>query len=102
MTVLDCFNLIQNINFPTHTQGHTLDLVCTSGLNNISISGLAIPISDHKLLTLICSAKCTDNMTISYRHVNAVDISTFSASVASSAVPEVLDFTCPSMIYDMY
>lgn len=41
-------------------------------------------------------------ITISYRHVNAVDTSTFSASVASSAVPEVLNCTCPSMIYDMY
>ncbi len=76
-------------------------------MNNISVSGLAIlAISDHKLIifdfTLICPAKCTDNITISYRRVNAVDISTFSASVASSAVPEVLNFTCPSMIYDMY
>ncbi len=48
MTVVDCFDLIQNINFPTPTHGHTLDLVCTSGLNNISVSGLGILISLHE------------------------------------------------------
>ncbi len=79
ISLLNFFDLIQNINFPTHTHGHTLDRVCTSGLNNISVSGLAIPISDHKFIIF----------NVSYRHVNAVDISTFSASIASSAIPEI-------------
>jgi len=44
-TVLDCFELYQNVNFPTQTNGDTLDLVWTSGLNDFSINGLGTPIS---------------------------------------------------------
>lgn len=32
MLVFECFNFEQHVNFPTHSKGHTLDLVCTTGL----------------------------------------------------------------------
>lgn len=32
ISVLDCFNLQQNIDFPTHVHGYTLDLVCSTGI----------------------------------------------------------------------
>ncbi len=105
-TVLDCFDLYQNVNFPTHIHGHTLDLVCTSGLNDISINGLVTPISDHKLITFdftsSCPTKCIDNTTISYRKISAINTNTFAASIASSAVSDVFNFTCPSEIFDLY
>ncbi|KAL0153382.1 hypothetical protein M9458_051301 [Cirrhinus mrigala] len=104
--VLDCFDLNQNVNFPTHTRGHTLDLVCTSGLNNISISGLATAISDHKLITFDFTStypmKCTVNKTISYRKLSTINIDALTTSIASSAVSDVFNFTCPSKIYDLY
>lgn len=102
-TVLDCFDLFQNVNFPTHPHGHTLDLVCTSGFNNISISGLAIPISDHKLITfdftLICPTKCTHNIIILHCNIRAVDASLFSASIPSSAISDVLNLNCPCLLF---
>ncbi|XP_048113303.1 uncharacterized protein LOC125303548 [Alosa alosa] len=45
-SVLDCFSLTQHVDFPTHTHGHTL---CSSGLNDISVSGSISGVSDHKL-----------------------------------------------------
>lgn len=39
MSVLECFNFEQHVNFPTHSKGHTLDLVCTTGLCNVSVIG---------------------------------------------------------------
>ncbi len=105
-TVLDCFDLHQNVNFPTHSHGHTLDFVCTSSLNNISISGLAIPISDHKLIIFAFSRTSPtnhiENKIISYRNFSAVNVYSHSASIASSIISDVFNFTCPSKIYDLY
>lgn len=49
-SVLDCFSLTQYVDFPTHTLGHTLDLLCSAGLNDISVSGSISGVSDHKLI----------------------------------------------------
>lgn len=90
----------------THVHGHTLDLVRTSGLNDISVNGLVTPISDHKLITFdftsSCPPKCIDNITISYRNISAIDTKAFAKSIASSAVSDVYKFTCPSEISDLY
>ncbi len=50
MSVLECFNLQQHIDFPTHVHGHTLDLVCSIGIDSIASKGSDIGISDHKLI----------------------------------------------------
>ncbi|XP_051512965.1 uncharacterized protein LOC127417184 [Myxocyprinus asiaticus] len=42
MNVLECFNLTKYMNFSTHTHGHILDLVCTSGLNNVFTTGTQV------------------------------------------------------------
>lgn len=74
-----------------------LDLVCTSGLNNISISGLATPISDHKLIifdfTRTCPNKRIENKIISYRKFSAINADSLTASIASSVISDVLNFT---------
>ncbi len=50
MSILDCFNQQQHIDFPTHVHGHTLDLVCSTGIDIIASKGSDIGISDHKLI----------------------------------------------------
>ncbi len=50
-SLIDSFDLAQLVNFPTHTHGHTLDLVLSHGL---SVRDFAIDdhaISDHKPIT---------------------------------------------------
>ena len=33
LDILNCFNLTQHVNFPTHSHGHILDLVCSIGIH---------------------------------------------------------------------
>ncbi|KAL0152078.1 hypothetical protein M9458_052632, partial [Cirrhinus mrigala] len=54
MSVFECLNLVQHIHFPTHLKGHTLDLICTPGLCNVSVYGSQIGLSDHLLIKLNC------------------------------------------------
>ncbi|XP_034053520.1 uncharacterized protein LOC117533727 isoform X3 [Gymnodraco acuticeps] len=44
---LHLFHFSQHINFPTHCGGHTLDLVCSTGLTIHHLSSLNLHISDH-------------------------------------------------------
>ncbi|XP_072562298.1 uncharacterized protein [Paramormyrops kingsleyae] len=34
-SVLNSFSFVQHIDFPTHDKGHTLDLVCSTGVQNV-------------------------------------------------------------------
>ena len=56
---LTCFDLKQNINFPTHVHGHWLDLLITKRISN-SIKSVfsAAGISDH--LALISEIDCCE------------------------------------------
>lgn len=59
MDVLDCFNLIQHVYFPTHKSGHTLDLVCTKCFDIDQLRNDELYFSDHKLLTYEFSTSAT-------------------------------------------
>ncbi|KAL7831043.1 hypothetical protein SRHO_G00305450 [Serrasalmus rhombeus] len=52
LQLLDCFNLSQLIDVPTHVRGHTLDLVITgsSVVTNLSVYDLGV--SDHKVVSM--------------------------------------------------
>jgi len=39
MEILDCFNLIQHVNFSNYREGHTLDLMCTAGADINQLEG---------------------------------------------------------------
>ena len=50
--ILDTFNIIQHIDFPTHIQGHTLDIITTFGKNPIisNIESNEYDVSHHFLV----------------------------------------------------
>lgn len=52
LQLLDCFNLKQLVDVPTHTRGHTLDLVITNSapLTNLQVYDLGV--SDHKAISM--------------------------------------------------
>ncbi|XP_075868585.1 uncharacterized protein LOC142879305 isoform X3 [Nelusetta ayraudi] len=52
LDLLHRLNFTQHINFPTHTCGHTLDLVCSFGLTVHHLSSLNLRISDHLAITM--------------------------------------------------
>ena len=48
LNLLHALDFSQFINFATHTKGHTLDLVCSSGISPSNLHGLDLAVSDHK------------------------------------------------------
>lgn len=52
MSALDCFSIIQHVTFATHSRGHILDLIYTSDLFNILVTGSDFAFSDHKLFII--------------------------------------------------
>ncbi|XDV17107.1 hypothetical protein PO909_016531 [Leuciscus waleckii] len=84
LSVFECFNLVQHVDFATHSKGHTLDLVCTTGLHNVSVLGSQIGLSDHHLIELKCEMplpRLRVKSTITYCNQNSVDPILFSESV---------------------
>lgn len=47
--VLDNFGLQQQVDFAIHNKGHTLDLLCTTGVDLDKLEGTVSRLSDHKL-----------------------------------------------------
>ena len=92
LDILHCFNITQHVDFPTHTGGHTLDLVCTSGvtINNLTCTDLAI--SDHLTITLdidIPTPLVKQKRIITYRNLKSINPSSFSSTLADT-IPENL------------
>jgi hypothetical protein len=84
--ILDTFNMVQHVNFPTHKQGHTLDIVVTFGDNPIitSIVSNEYDLSHHFLIdfhaAIIPEAK--QEKEITYRKLKNIDPETFINNVS--------------------
>ncbi|XP_029929809.1 LOW QUALITY PROTEIN: uncharacterized protein LOC115374818 [Myripristis murdjan] len=106
LDLLHCLNFTQHIDFPTHTRGHTLDLVCSSGLTLNRLSSLNLNISDHLAIimdidTPIPTPKNTRKIT--FRNIKSIPPSALSASLATkmSASPP-LSLDNPSDLVNYY
>ncbi|XP_040912342.1 uncharacterized protein LOC121193970 isoform X2 [Toxotes jaculatrix] len=86
LDILNCFNLTQHVNSPTHSRGHILDLVCSTAclcIQNLSLTDLAI--SDHLAITMdinipIPGSKHT--YTITFRNLKSLFPISFSSSIS--------------------
>ena len=90
MDMLDCFNITQYVNFPTHNKGHILDLVCCSGITPANFSTAELPISDHKAVlfdTCLSIRKAKVQRAMSYRNIKKVEPEAFTSLVASYPCP---------------
>ena len=58
MSLLDCLGIAQHVLDPTHTKGHTLDLVCPTGISPRHLQCDDLAISDHLIL---CSCAPTQS-----------------------------------------
>ena len=90
--ILETFNVTQHIDFPTHIQGHTLDIVATFGENpNITnITSNVYDVSHHALIDFQISArpKGKQEKEITYRRLKNIDPEKFKEDVT-----EKLDIT---------
>ena len=104
--MLDCFNLIQHVNFPTHNRGHILDLVCSTGLNLHHLSGSDLFLSDHLAITMtinIPTPPPKQKRKINFRKLSSVSATSLSSSLSEkiSTTPFV-DLHSPSDLTDYY
>lgn len=87
MALLNYFNFTEHVNFPTHDIGHVLDFVCTTGMAPANLSGLDIPISDHKAILFSVPApmpKPTNKHTITYRNMKRINTADPNGYVATT------------------
>ena len=85
--ILTCFDLKQNVNFPTHGNGHWLDLLITKRTSNSFKSVfLAAGISDHlAVISEIDGCKTKLNKeNISFRKINKIDYESFHSDILNS------------------
>ncbi|XP_033996249.1 uncharacterized protein LOC117490598 [Trematomus bernacchii] len=81
---LHCCNFSQHINFPTHSRGHILDLVCSTGLTIHHLSSLNLHISDHLAIIMDINIPIPaqkQKRTITYRNLKSISPSAITASI---------------------
>lgn len=115
LQLLDCLNLTQHVDVPTHTRGHTLDLVITdsASINNLQVHDLGL--SDHKLISVelpflpthskpkrqICFRNIKnidpDTLTLDLHHLSSANLSSASESVTfyNNSLCRLLDLHAP-------
>ncbi|CAM4272747.1 unnamed protein product [Leuciscus chuanchicus] len=93
LDIIHSFNFIQHVNFPTHTRGHTLDLVCSTGLNIDTLSHTDLAISDHLAITFhinLPSPHFKQTRTISYRNLKSLCLTSLSSHIANKiSIPSI-------------
>ena len=89
LNLLDIFSLRQYITFPTHSSGHTLDLLISRSNSNFisSVDSLDLSLSDHHALLFSISASTqprSQRITKSLRKFRSINIANFSQDILSS------------------
>ncbi|KAL7384922.1 hypothetical protein ABVT39_011588 [Epinephelus coioides] len=82
LDLLDCLSLTQHVNFPTHIHGHTLDLVCFTGITIQQLSSINLHISDH--LAIIMDIHLPKDKHISFGNLKSISPQVFSASLSNT------------------
>ena len=85
--ILDSFNIIQYVDFPTHKCGHTLDIIA-SFQNSLTISGLQAneyEISHHFLVDfcIAISPESKESKRFSYRKLKSVNHVAFASDISN-------------------
>ena len=102
LTLLDTFDLQQHVNFPTHTSGHTLDLLISKSSSTlISETDYSNPaLSDHYAVLSILSIPIPSRLpriTKFIRSISKVDPVKFSNDILKSVL-----YTSPASTLDSY
>ena len=89
-TLLDTFGLIQHISMPTHSSGHTLDLLITKNSTTLPESGTTDPfLSDHSAiffkLPIVYNPRPSRTVKV-VRKFSAINSQNFSADILDSSL----------------
>ena len=87
-SLIDSFDLIQKVNFPTHIHGQTLDVVLTKSNNdNISNNHTTDAFSDHFSVSFILNfltPRSQNNATVSFCKYHKIDKEKMKADLLAS------------------
>jgi len=101
LQLLDCLNLKQHVNVPTHNRGHTLDLVITdtAPIKNLLVYYLGV--SDHKTiwLELNLSNHSKPKHQINFRNLNNINLDNMTLDIQQ--IPSA-KFTSANESVDFY
>ncbi|CAL9708038.1 unnamed protein product [Knipowitschia caucasica] len=102
LDILQNFNFTQHVDFPTHSRGHILDLICSTGLHIDSLSHTDLAISDHLALTFhinIPNPHIKQTRTLSFRNLNSLCSTTLSNHLSQTL--STSEFTSPANTPDL-
>ncbi|CAJ1059667.1 hypothetical protein D5F01_LYC22364 [Xyrichtys novacula] len=88
LDLLDTLNLTQHVQSPTHSHGHTLDLVCSTGISIHHLSTTTLYISDHLSLSTSTPPPPppphSEKRQISFRNLKSISPQDLSASLSAT------------------
>ena len=87
LEIFSFFNITQHIDFPTHNKGHTLDLVCSTGITISHLASNNLHISDHLAITFQThtpSPHEKQKRTITFRNLKSINPSSLSTCLSES------------------
>ena len=84
-SILSSFDQVQHVHGPTHSRGHTLDLIIMKKENKLTNTFIGEMISDHNLIYGFLNFRKPEfqTKTISYRKIKSIDIDDFSKDIQS-------------------
>lgn len=96
---IDSFNLQQWVNSPTHTLGHTLDLILTHGLSVTDVMVFDSLISDHfPIMFTMCLPEPSQRKIPTTRQTRAYTLHTF-AKISMNFIRKRIFPRCLSRLY---
>ncbi|CAJ1050795.1 hypothetical protein D5F01_LYC22364 [Xyrichtys novacula] len=87
LDLLDTLNLTQHVHSPTHSHGHTLDLVCSTGISIHHLSTTNLYISDHLAVTFNVDPPPlphSEKRQITFRNLKSISPQDLSASLSAT------------------
>lgn len=82
-----------------------LDLLCSTGLNDVSVSGSVYSISGHILIEYsfpISTPPSLEKISVSFHHSRSVNSSLFAASLQSSSLSDLHKLSSPESMVSLY
>ncbi|KAL7875487.1 hypothetical protein AOLI_G00104500 [Acnodon oligacanthus] len=97
LQLLDCFSLRQLVDVPTHTRGHTTDLVITDSAPDRNLSVYDLGVSDHKVVSMelpIMSLSIKPKCQICFRNLKNINPKIMTVDLKNllhTDLPSVID-----------
>ena len=86
--LMNTFGLIQHVRVPTHSSGHTLDLIITRSINDVTITSplATFALSDHFFVECLLDIPRPNILVkeVYYRKIKHIDLDAFKADICAS------------------